>query len=76
MKDDETRPESQERDGLDEWVDELDRLIGIEQKSDEEIIAEQAELEGGRRGIDITLIIAAAIIVLLLIAALLLFGIL
>ncbi len=76
MKDGEGSQEPQERDGLDEWVDELDRLIGVEEMTEEEVRAAQAAQNEQKRGIDITLVIVTAIIVLIVIAALLFFRLL
>jgi hypothetical protein len=75
MRAEEELPEPQERDGLDDWVDELDRLIGVQQMSDEEIDAAHAE-EKKKKGPDVTLLIVVAIIILLIVAALLYFRIL
>ncbi len=76
MKETETDPEVPERDGLDEWVDELDRLIGVEEMTEEEISAAQKVQTKRKKGTDITVLIAAAIAVLLIIAALIFFRIL
>ncbi len=76
MKETETDPEVPERDGLDEWVDELDRLIGVEEMTEEEISAAQKVQTERKKGTDITVLIAAAIAVLLIIAALIFFRIL
>lgn len=75
MRAEEELPEPQERDGLDDWVDELDRLIGVQEMTDDEIDAAHAD-EKKRKGLDITLLIAMAIVVLLIAAALLYFRIL
>lgn len=59
------------KDALDEWVDELDRLIGIEPMSEEEI-AEQQRLEQQKKktGVDPALLIAAVIVILAVVALL------
>ncbi len=75
MRAEEELPEPQERDGLDDWVDELDRLIGVQEMTDDEIDAAHAD-EKKRKGLDITLLIAMAIVILLIAAALLYFRIL
>lgn len=65
----------EKKDALDEWVDELDRLIGIEPMSEEEI-AEQQRAEKEKKGVDPVGIIVLAIIVLAAIALLFYFKIL
>jgi len=63
----------EEKDALDEWVDELDRLIGIEEMTEEEAAASNREKEeetrkGERysRFIILALVIAIAVIAVLI----------
>jgi cobalamin biosynthesis Mg chelatase CobN len=67
---DETQVKDEGRDGLDEWVDELDRLIGVEQMSDEEI-AEREAARKEEKGTGAVKFIIIAIIILILLALLL-----
>ena len=60
----------EKKDALDEWVDELDRLIGIESMSEEEIAAQQQASREKSKGVDPLLIVVAAIIILAVVAVL------
>ena len=63
----ETQVQDEPKDGLDEWVDELDRLIGVEQMSDEEI-AERENVRKEEEGTWAVKLIVIAIIILVLLA--------
>lgn len=62
--------EGEKKDALDEWVDELDRLIGIEPMSEEEIAAQQQGSQKKSKGPDPLLLVVAAIVILAVVAVL------
>lgn len=64
--------EGEKKDALDEWVDELDRLIGIEPMSEEEIAAQQKPVEI-KKGFDPLKLVIVAIIILAAVALLIYF---
>lgn len=61
----------EKKDALDEWVDELDRLIGIEPMTEEDIAQQQQQAARKKKGVDPVIVIVAVIIIL--VAAALLF---
>ncbi|MEM3852606.1 MAG: hypothetical protein QXP70_06360 [Methanomassiliicoccales archaeon] len=73
MKDDVDSEEPEEKDGLDEWVDELDRLIGVETYTEEELKSGQTEKTAQKNKRDPLIYVAIVIVVLIVIALLLLF---
>ncbi|MBX8632409.1 MAG: hypothetical protein KIY12_01605 [Thermoplasmata archaeon] len=70
MQGEERENEPETKDGLDEWVDELDRLIGIEEMTDEEIAAQHAAADK-EKGSALLLAIVVAIVILAAAAVLL-----
>ncbi len=65
----------EKKDALDEWVDELDRLIGIEPMTEEEIAEQQKAAVQKKKGTDPALIIVILIVILVAAALLFYFGI-
>lgn len=65
----------EKKDALDEWVDELDRLIGIEPMSEEEI-AEQNRAVEQKKQVDLLPYLVLAIIILAAVALLFYFHVL
>lgn len=62
-----------EKDGLDEWIDELDRIIGVEHYSEEELKAMEEKEE--QRPRDPLIYVAVVIVIAIILVLLLLFRI-
>ncbi len=69
------RSEPEKKDALDEWVDELDRLIGIEPMSEEDMEEQKREQQVSRKGVDPVIVILIAITVLAAVALLFIFNV-
>ncbi len=62
----------EKKDALDEWVDELDRLIGIEPMTEEDMALQQQNTQK-KKGIDPVVVIVAVILILVVVALLFFF---
>ncbi len=59
----------EKKDALDEWVDELDRLIGIEPMTEEDMALQQQNTQK-KKGFDPVVVIVAVILILIVVALL------